>query len=451
MTRILFCTKRRQHRRFVRLIAELAERGAEVVIAFPSTQKVRIKKALREFPNVSGVSYDEVSRPEAGQALALLRHVRDYGWYLSPQQEVASYNRRRALEQVLQTVGGEALDVDPAWPDPPFSVDQVARERVDVELGELDLALPPDPGVVEFMRAQRPDVVLVSPLVLQGAHQTEVVKAARLLDLPTGFLVHSWDNLSNKGRVHVAPDRVYVWNEVQRREAVELHGIDTDRVVVIGATHWDPFFALQPSCSYDEFCAAHGFDPADPVVLYLASTKNVCDDEPVVVERWLRAVRAAPGRLAHANVLVRPHPMEEERWASWTASDERTSVSSRKAAKSQGLYDELHHATVAVGLNTSAQIEASILGTPVYSFFAGDLALGQRGSLHFYYLLEEHGGAVRYAQTLDEHVDQLERGLAGDVDREAIRRFCEAFVRPRGLDRPVTPFLADEVLALASA
>jgi hypothetical protein len=70
-------------------------------------------------------------------------------------------------------------------------------------------------------------------------------------------------------------------------------------------------------------------------------------------------------------------------------------------------------------------------------------------SLHFYYLLEENGGAVAYGETLDEHVAQLELGVAGEFDRERIRRFCETFVRPRGLDRPVTPILADEILALA--
>jgi hypothetical protein len=102
-------------------------------------------------------------------------------------------------------------------------------------------------------------------------------------------------------------------------------------------------------------------------------------------------------------------------------------------------------------LNTTAQIEASILGKPVYTFSGGELAPGQQGSRHFYYLLKDHDGAVAYAETLAEHVVQLERGVAGDFDADAIRRFCESFVRPRGLDRPVAPVVADEVLNLASA
>jgi hypothetical protein len=119
--------------------------------------------------------------------------------------------------------------------------------------------------------------------------------------------------------------------------------------------------------------------------------------------------------------------------------------------KSLTLHDQLHHSAAAVGLNTSAQIEASIVRRPVYTFSAGAAAPAQSGSLHFYYLLKDRGGVVSYAETLGEHVGQLERGVAGDYDRDAIRRFCEFFVRPRGLDLPVSPIVADEVLKLAGS
>src|SRR5437588_571875 len=143
--------------------------------------------------------------------------------------------------------------------------------------------------------------VLVSPLVRQAMHQTEIVKAAAALGIPSGGLVYSWDSLSNKSRIHVAPDRLFVWNEVQRREAVELHGIAPERVAVTGAANWDRFFALRPSVSRDELCAQHGFDPAEPIVLYLGSTNEVCPHEAAVVERWLSALRASTGRLSRAN------------------------------------------------------------------------------------------------------------------------------------------------------
>ncbi len=273
-----------------------------------------------------------------------------------------------------------------------------------------------------------------------------------MLGVPSGFLPRSWDNLSNKGRVHVAPDRTFVWNEIQRREAIELHGLDPASVVVTGAPHWDRFFDLRPATGRDDFCREHGFDPTRPIVLFLGSSAKICAEEGLVLAHWIEAVRLAPGALRDVNILYRPHPDRPDPKipsGPWPGRD-RISLSRNPQEADQRLYDDLHHAAVAVGLNTTAQIEASILRTPVYTFSAGDLAPGQGGTLHFYYLLKDHGGVVTHAESMEEHVRQLELGVSGHDDSEAIRRFCESFVRPRGLDRRVSPIVAGEVLDLAA-
>jgi hypothetical protein len=113
------------------------------------------------------------------------------------------------------------------------------------------------------------------------------------------------------------------------------------------------------------------------------------------------------------------------------------------------LYDHLHLADAVVGMNTSAQIEASVLGKPVYTCSADEIAPGQEQTLHFGYLLPDQGGFVQYGRTLAEHVDQLGRGLGGDSYAPAIRA-AETFLRPRGLDEPVAPILAEEIEALAA-
>jgi hypothetical protein len=148
---------------------------------------------------------------------------------------------------------------------------------------------------------------------------------------------------------------------------------------------------------------------------------------------------------------VRPHPRQRRLWEEWRGSeDSRVSVSGPTSLQAdQSLYDELFHADAVVGLNTSAEIEAAILGKPVLTFGAGDDAPGQRGTTHFEYLLDRNGGVVQYGATLSDHVTQLERAVYGDYDGDAIRSFVEWFVRPRGIDRPVVPLFADEVEAWA--
>ena len=58
----------------------------------------------------------------------------------------------------------------------------------------------------------------------------ELLKSARALGIPAGIFVTSWDNLTNKGSLKFVPERVFVWNEVQARDAVELHRIPRERV-----------------------------------------------------------------------------------------------------------------------------------------------------------------------------------------------------------------------------
>jgi hypothetical protein len=451
--RALFFTKLLTLPPFVDVVLELAERGVEVVIASPEHERERaIEPALLGSPAVSFIRYDELADQKTGRAAELVRRARDYCWYLRPEHEIATYNRRRALDRFVE-VAFHFKRTPASWPNPLIPLDAKQQVRLEELLAVIERELPPDPGIARLIDSYRPDSILVTPLIRPRTHQTEVVKAARTLGIPTGFLVYSWDSLTNKGRLQAEPDRVYAWNDVHRREAIDLHGVDPDRIVVVGAAQWDRFFALAPSAGREEFCVPHGFDPTRPIILYLGSTKTVCRNEPPVIERWLEALRDGPAAVRDANVLIRSHPGA----SGWRrGATERVprgpgvSLSDPAAKGGQSLYDDLYHAAAVVGLNTSAQIEASILAKPVYTFSAGELAPGQEGTLHFYNLLEGHGGVVRFSETLDDHVRQLDRGLAGDYDRAEIRRFCESRVRPRGLDRPVAPILADELMRLPS-
>ena len=122
----------------------------------------------------------------------------------------------------------------------------------------MERAIPVDAGVTAIVRGQRPDVLLVTPLVEFGSDQIEYVKAARRLGIPTGLCVHSWDNLTTKGLIRVLPDRIFVWNEAQRREAVSLHDAAPDQVIVTGAPVYDQWFDRRPSRSRADFCARVG-------------------------------------------------------------------------------------------------------------------------------------------------------------------------------------------------
>jgi len=245
---------------------------------------------------------------------------------------------------------------------------------------------------------------------------------------------------------------VFVWNAVQQREATEYYGIPADRVVITGAPRFDSFMALSPSLEREEYCRKLSFDPSAPIVTYLCSSEFVAGHEVGFVEKWIETIRE-DGRLASCSILIRPHPRSVRQWADVDfARFGRVSVAtSRVLNADQSLYDALHHSAAVVGLNTSAQIEAAILGKPVLTLLAPGFEQGQQGTVHFHYLLKEQGGFVEMARDLDGHRDHLAAALRGDADSKGIREAVERFIRPHGWHRPATPILAEAITALASA
>jgi hypothetical protein len=270
-----------------------------------------------------------------------------------------------------------------------------------------------------------------------------------------GFVPFSWDNLTNRGLIRVAPDRVLVWNEHQRRETVAYHGVPDNRVVITGAPRFDEFFAMRPSLPREAFCAAAGIDPGRPFLLYLCSSNFIAPNEVAFVRQWACAIRRSPHpALAGAGIVVRPHPAHPEPWEGQTLDGVENAVVWSQPVKVQAdpsLFDSLSHCAAVVGLNTSAMIEAGILGKPVFTIETDEFAGGQEQTLHFHYLLARNGGLVEVAPDMTEHLDQLAAALADPSPGEArSRAFAARFVRPRGIDHAVAPIMADEIERLAA-
>ena len=455
--KVLFALSSPEYLRFYDdTIALLARRGQQVTVAVSAVRDgkpVGLDAIAAIDPRVvlAGVM------PERGDRwTALARAVRgcmDFVRYLHPRLAHASALRarivRKALPWVLQPLDRiRALDAG--------TVQAIMRR-----LARVERAIPVSGRLTEWLRAQAPDVLLVSPLVEMASDQVDLVRAAHALGIRTGTLVASWDNLTNKGDLRVATDRVFVWNEAQKREAVELHRVDPGRVVTTGAQPFDRWFERRPSRTREAFCRDVGLPDDRPFVLYTGSSIFIAraEFEMPFVRRWVDALRAYSDPLVRdLGILVRPHPYNGQMWeperfdglpglSVWPRGgfdpiDER----SRTA-----FFDSMYFAEAVVGINTSAMIESAIVGRPVLSITPPEFAGSQGSTLHFHHLLPENGGFVRTATTLADHLGQLAMLLR---DREAARaelaRFVGSFIRPHGIDRPAAPILADAVEQLAA-
>jgi FkbM family methyltransferase len=463
--RVLFILKQMGYvRHFTTVVRGLAERGHVVRLAAQDGEH-GLPPALEGVPNVTITSADRKRRDQWREYVSLIRRSSDYLRYLTPPFAGARKLRARAYDKLVQTLSNGERRPAPGDAEAGLTLTTDEQARLRTVLRMVNDLIPSDASLEAWLKSEAPDIVLITPLIDIGSSQADYVRACHAAGIPVVLLLFSWDNLSTKGLVHEMPDRLLVWNALQVKEAIELHGVPRKRVVATGAPRFDEFFALQPSVDREAYCGHLGLDATLPTVVYLGSSKFIAEDhEDEYIARWIAAVRATPG-LERANILVKPHPDLNRTWGgegdrvSWTApggevrlrvtrpfAGERITVARTTFSGAQFLYDCLYHSEAVVGLNTSAELEAAIVGRPVLTIKVADaLADGQSGTLHFHYLLKEHGGFVQSASTLDEHCRALARAVAGEVDREAIRRFVGEFLRPGGLEVPATSHVVHEI------
>ena len=462
--RILFVLKQKGYvRHFEAAVRALAERGHVVRLAFQDGEH-GLPPGLEGLPAVTATTCASKRGDEWQEQVSLVRRTSDYLRYLKPPFRQAGKLRTRAFDKLVKTFSFASRVPEAGWSDVGLALTEPEVDRVQALIRLIERSVPADRGFSEFLRQEAPDVLLVSPLVDIGSGQADLVKAARELGIPTIMVLFSWDNLSTKGLIHELPDALLVWNELQRREAVEMHGVPPKHVRVTGAPRFDPFFASRSVISREEFCASVGFDPGQPIILYLGSSKFVAEHEEQFIDAWAAAVREVPS-LRKANLLIKPHPdlhrNQEEpgqrhAWATAAGpirarihrSADRPGTATIRAPFSgvQALYECIFHSAAVVGLNTSAELEAAIIGRPVLTIRVPEsYADGQESTLHFHYLLESSGGFVQSASSLDEHCAALARTVDGQFDGERMRAFIQEFLRPHGLDRPAADVMASAV------
>ena len=115
-------------------------------------------------------------------------------------------------------------------------------------------------------------------------------------------------------------------------------------------------------------------------------------------------------------------------------------------------FDSIFHSAAVVGINTTAMIEAAVVGRSVHTVLDPAFADSQRGAFHFDYLLDVAGGVLRAAETYAAHRDDLAAALAGDDAGAAARQgFVREFVRPHGLESAVLPRVVATIEEVAAA
>ena len=428
------------------VLRELASRGHEIHLALGRAEALGWGKALDTLlTDHPSVTWSWLSPPTAAFCAELAKTIRlwaDYLRYFHPDYVQTPKLKARAEERLPSRL--VRLSNRPVFEKPE------QRARLLRMLRWLERALPPVPEIERALRSEQPDLVVVTPLIYLGSSQFEVLRAALSQGIRTAFAVGSWDHLSSKALIRDMPDRVLVWNATQREEAVRLHGVPSDRVIITGAQCYDQWFGRRPVRTRAEFCRRVGLPDDRPFLLYVCSALFWGSPvEAEFVRRWLEGLRKSGlDELRDVSVLIRSHPARLTEWRTVDLSSfERVAFFGSNpvdAESKDDYFESLFYCNGVMGLNTSAFLEGAVVGRPVHTVLLPEFHENQEGVLHFHYLQNVGGGVLRAGRTFEEHHAQLVESLLTPPANPG-SAFVREFVRPHGLDQPATPVFCDSV------
>jgi hypothetical protein len=134
-----------------------------------------------------------------------------------------------------------------------------------------------------------------------------ITVAAAAAKVPTLGLVRSWDHLHK--RLSAYPERLCVWNAINKREAIELEHFPDDSVQIIGPVQFDPYFRPGAITARDEFLRSLNLDPGKKTILLATGGPFFRLAQSSWLDELLAAVRAGKFDFP-AQLICRTHPSD---------------------------------------------------------------------------------------------------------------------------------------------
>jgi len=206
--------------------------------------------------------------------------------------------------------------------------------------------------------------------------EVPLLRTARRRGVRSMAIDSSWDNYTNKLIPVRQVDRLVVWNEIMKEQAIGLHGYSPDAIRVAGAPQFDLHFRIRTPRA--EFLKRIGADPNRKLIALTTTPRSLYTHHDHVLRGLVAAMD--DGRLQNAQVLVRLHPRDEvEAYREFTnvahVIIEKPFRDTVKVAdglaidvmpeNQKHLGDTLCHADVVVNVASTISVEACIFDTPV--------------------------------------------------------------------------------------
>lgn len=206
----------------------------------------------------------------------------------------------------------------------------------------------------------------------------ETLRECKRQGVRTVGMVGSWDH-PHKRFQSLQTDEVFVWSESLKQEMIELQTYAPEKVLVVGAPHFDFFKRPEYIMSEEEFFGMTGLDPKRKIITLFSGTGRA-PDEGDLVDMLLKASEEGKTK-EPIQVFVRSYPGDPADHKKFDAHDGKPHLyidwhldskafgpfpltyfpDDAYMRKFVSLY---HYSTAIVSVYSSASVEASIFEKP---------------------------------------------------------------------------------------
>ncbi len=278
--------------------------------------------------------------------------------------------------------------------------------------------------------------------------------------------VYSWDNLTAKGPFIFRVDKLIVWNEIMRDEAIRYHGFTSNDVEISGVPVFDPYLdVIKEGDQSADFRLSLGLNPDKPLITITTIPQIFFGGcHFTLVKRILSFMEK--GSIRQCAILLRPHPKDMTDYAE-LEGEQNVVVDTYGSAPDDSLMnwvprnDNITHlgrtmkySDVVINIASTITIDAACFDTPIINV-AYDMKINDDEYLgtvkrfysysHYQHVVES--GAADIVGNDDELIEAINNALNSPKSRSAQRA---ALVRQQtgSLDGRAHERVADSIVSI---
>ena len=228
---------------------------------------------------------------------------------------------------------------------------------------------------IELMRRiikiEKPDLILTTDEY--DLFGRAAVIAGKLWGVPTLAIQHGNISPDHVGYIHtkdeisdeIAPEycplatKTAVYGPWPKKVLVEDCNYPEGSVVVTGQARYDTLARADKIFSRENFCERYGLDAGNKIALICTQAFPVFEERIVFLKSILKALKEFP----EIQIVIKPHPNENEEWCKEIVEEQKASVSI--LPKRSNTYEAIYACDIMLAFFSTTITEALILNKPV--------------------------------------------------------------------------------------